>query len=98
MTIASWGFAPALAAGNAVLLKPAEITPLTSIRLGELAVEAGLPADLFQVLPGKGSVVGDDADDRVDPCIACARLLDNLADDGLGRDVVAPGLPPRPLR
>ncbi len=59
MTIASWGFAPALAAGNAVVLKPAEITPLTSIRLGELAVEAGLPADLFQVLPGKGSVVGD---------------------------------------
>ncbi|MGY4652068.1 aldehyde dehydrogenase family protein [Mycobacterium sp. URHB0021] len=59
MTIASWGFAPALAAGNAVLLKPAEITPLTSIRLGELAVESGLPADLFQVLPGKGSVVGD---------------------------------------
>src|SRR3981189_121163 len=59
MTIASWGFAPALAAGNALLLKPAEITPLTSIRLGELAVEAGLPADLFQVLPGKGSVVGE---------------------------------------
>jgi betaine-aldehyde dehydrogenase len=59
MTIASWGFAPALAAGNAVLLKPAEITPLTSIRLGELAVEAGLPEDLFQVLPGKGSVVGE---------------------------------------
>ena len=59
MTIAAWGFAPALAAGNAVLLKPAEITPLTSIRLGELASEAGLPADLFQVLPGKGSVVGE---------------------------------------
>src|SRR5258705_5643221 len=59
MTIASWGFAPALAAGNAVLLKPAEITPLTSIRLGELAIEAGLPADLFHVLPGNGSVVGE---------------------------------------
>ena len=59
MPIASWGFAPALAAGNAVVLKPAEWTPLTSIRLGELAVEAGLPADLFQVLPGKGSVVGE---------------------------------------
>ena len=44
MTIASWGFAPALAAGNAVLVKPAEWTPLTTIRLGELAVEAGLPA------------------------------------------------------
>jgi len=59
MPIASWGFAPALAAGNAVVLKPAEWTPLTSIRLGELAVEAGLPPDLFQVLPGKGSVVGE---------------------------------------
>lgn len=59
MTIASWGFAPALAAGNAVLVKPAEWTPLTTIRLGELALEAGLPADLFQVLPGRGSVVGE---------------------------------------
>lgn len=59
MPIASWGFAPALAAGNAVVLKPAEWTPLTSVRLAELAVEAGLPPDLFQVLPGKGSVVGE---------------------------------------
>ncbi|MGE2734016.1 aldehyde dehydrogenase family protein [Mycolicibacterium vaccae] len=59
MTIAAWGFAPALAAGNAVLVKPAEWTPLTTLRLGELAVEAGLPADLFQVLPGRGSVVGE---------------------------------------
>ena len=59
MPIASWGFAPALAAGNAVLVKPAEWTPLTTIRLGELAIEAGLPADLFQVLPRKGSVVGE---------------------------------------
>ncbi len=59
MTIAAWGFAPALAAGNAVVLKPAEWTPLTAIRLGELALESGLPANLFQVLPGKGSVVGD---------------------------------------
>lgn len=58
MTIASWGFAPALAAGNAVVLKPAEWTPLTAIRLGELALEAGFPPGLFQVLPGKGSVVG----------------------------------------
>ncbi len=59
MTIAAWGFAPALAAGNAVLLKPAEWTPLTAIRLGQLAVEAGLPPDLFQVLPGRGAVVGE---------------------------------------
>ncbi|MEI5585342.1 MULTISPECIES: aldehyde dehydrogenase family protein [unclassified Agromyces] len=59
MTIASWGFAPALAAGNAVVLKPAEWTPLTSLRLAELALEAGLPEGLFQVVPGKGSVVGE---------------------------------------
>ena len=59
MPIAAWGFAPALAAGNAVVLKPAEWTPLTSIRLGELAVQAGLPLDLFQVLPGRGTVVGE---------------------------------------
>jgi acyl-CoA reductase-like NAD-dependent aldehyde dehydrogenase len=58
MPIAGWGFAPALAAGNTVVLKPAELTPLTAIRLGELATEAGLPADVFQVVPGKGSVVG----------------------------------------
>jgi len=59
MTIASWGFVPALAAGNAVLVKPAEITPLTTMRLAELGLEAGLPEGLFQVLPGKGSVVGE---------------------------------------
>ncbi|MET0956747.1 MAG: aldehyde dehydrogenase family protein, partial [Cryobacterium sp.] len=59
MTIAAWGFAPALAAGNAVLLKPAEWTPLSSIRLGELALAAGLPDGLFQVLPGRGDVVGE---------------------------------------
>jgi acyl-CoA reductase-like NAD-dependent aldehyde dehydrogenase len=59
MTIAAWGFAPALAAGNAVVLKPAEWTPLTSIRLAELGRESGLPEHLLQVLPGKGSVVGE---------------------------------------
>jgi acyl-CoA reductase-like NAD-dependent aldehyde dehydrogenase len=58
MPIASWGFAPALAAGNTVVLKPAELTPLTAMRLAELALEAGIPPDVFQVLPGKGSVVG----------------------------------------
>ncbi|OBC02275.1 aldehyde dehydrogenase [Mycobacterium sp. 852002-40037_SCH5390672] len=58
MMIASWGFAPALAAGNAVLVKPAEWTPLTTIRLAELAAESGLDADLLQVLPGEGAVVG----------------------------------------
>lgn len=59
MPIAGWGFAPALAAGNTVVLKPAELTPLTAIRLGELALEAGLPEHVLTVVPGKGSVVGE---------------------------------------
>ncbi|MCC8243502.1 aldehyde dehydrogenase family protein [Saccharothrix luteola] len=58
MPIAVWGFAPALAAGNTVVLKPAELTPLTALRLASLALEAGLPPDVFQVLPGAGPVVG----------------------------------------
>ncbi|MET9843497.1 aldehyde dehydrogenase family protein [Streptomyces ossamyceticus] len=59
MPIAAWGVAPALAAGNAVLLKPAETTPLTALRLAELARDAGLPEGLFQVLPGHGAVTGN---------------------------------------
>ena len=59
MPIAGWGFAPALAAGNTVVLKPAELTPLTAIRLGELGLEAGLPEGVFTVVPGAGPVVGE---------------------------------------
>lgn len=59
MPIAAWGVAPALAAGNAVLLKPAETTPLTALRLARIGREAGLPEDLFQVLPGAGEVTGN---------------------------------------
>jgi acyl-CoA reductase-like NAD-dependent aldehyde dehydrogenase len=58
MPILAWGMAPALAAGNTVVAKPAEATPLTAMRIGELALEAGLPAGVFQVVPGQGSVVG----------------------------------------
>jgi acyl-CoA reductase-like NAD-dependent aldehyde dehydrogenase len=58
MAIAGWGLAPALAAGNTVVLKPAELTPLSALRLGELALEAGLPEGVLQILPGPGSVVG----------------------------------------
>lgn len=58
MPIAAWGFAPALAAGNTVVLKPAELTPLTALKLASLALEAGIPPDVFQVLPGAGTVVG----------------------------------------
>lgn len=66
MPIASWGFAPALAAGNSVVLKPAELTPLTAMRLAELALEAGIPEHVFQVLPGRGSVVGQRFVDHAD--------------------------------
>ncbi|MBP6996693.1 MAG: aldehyde dehydrogenase [Phycicoccus sp.] len=59
MPIAGWGFAPALAAGNTVVLKPAELTPLTAMRLGQLALAAGIPEGVFTVLAGKGSVVGE---------------------------------------
>ena len=59
MPIAAWGFAPALAAGNTVVLKPAELTPLTAIRIGELALEAGLPEHVLTIVPGAGKVVGE---------------------------------------
>jgi len=65
MPIASWGFAPALAAGNCVVLKPAELTPLTALRLAELALDAGVPDGVLQVLPGKGSVIGQRLVDHV---------------------------------
>jgi acyl-CoA reductase-like NAD-dependent aldehyde dehydrogenase len=66
MAIAGWGFAPALAAGNTVVLKPAELTPLSALRLGDLAREAGIPEHVFQVLPGKGSIVGQRMVDHPD--------------------------------
>jgi acyl-CoA reductase-like NAD-dependent aldehyde dehydrogenase len=58
MPIAAWGFAPALAAGNTVVLKPAEVTPLTAMRLAEIALEAGLPENVLNVVPGFGKVAG----------------------------------------
>lgn len=59
MPILTWGAAPALAAGNTVVVKPAELTPLTAIRIGELALAAGLPEGVLQVLPGAGPVAGE---------------------------------------
>jgi len=59
LNIASWKLGPALACGNTVVLKPAELTPLTALRLGELALEAGIPEGVVNLLPGKGSVVGN---------------------------------------
>ncbi|GAA2780200.1 aldehyde dehydrogenase family protein [Nonomuraea dietziae] len=58
MVVMTWGVAPALAAGNTVVVKPAEWTPLTALRLAELALEAGLPEGVLQVLPGAGEVAG----------------------------------------
>lgn len=57
--IACWKAAPALAAGNCVVLKPASLSPLTAVKLGELAHAAGLPPGVLQVLPGSGSTIGD---------------------------------------
>src|SRR3954468_18319907 len=58
LTIASWKVAPALAAGNTIVLKPAELPPLTAIELEKIAVEAGIPEGVLNVVPGPGSVCG----------------------------------------
>ena len=58
LTIASWKLAPALAAGNTVVLKPAELTPLTALRFAELAAEAGLPEGVVNVVVGPGRTCG----------------------------------------
>ncbi|MGE3286386.1 MAG: aldehyde dehydrogenase [Pseudonocardia sp.] len=84
MPIASWGFAPALAAGNPVVLKPAELTPLTALHLAGLAREAGIPEDVFQVLPGKGAVVGQRFVDHPD-----VRKIVFTGSTEVGRSVLA---------
>ncbi|GAT65512.1 aldehyde dehydrogenase [Planomonospora sphaerica] len=58
MVVMTWGAAPALAAGNTVIVKPAEQTPLTALRLAELALDAGLPEGVLQVVPGEGETAG----------------------------------------
>jgi acyl-CoA reductase-like NAD-dependent aldehyde dehydrogenase len=58
LTIACWKIAPALAAGNTIVLKPAELTPLTAVELEKIALEAGVPEGVLNVVPGKGSVAG----------------------------------------
>ncbi len=58
LNIASWKLGPALACGNTVVLKPAEVTPMSALRLAELALEAGIPEGVLNVLVGKGSVIG----------------------------------------
>jgi betaine-aldehyde dehydrogenase len=59
LNISSWKLGPALATGNTVVLKPAELTPLSALRLGELVLEAGIPEGVVNVLVGKGSIVGN---------------------------------------
>ncbi|KAA5841912.1 aldehyde dehydrogenase [Pseudomonas chlororaphis] len=59
LSMASWKVAPALAAGNAVVLKPSELTPFSSLRFAELALQAGVPAGIFNVVQGDGRVTGD---------------------------------------
>jgi acyl-CoA reductase-like NAD-dependent aldehyde dehydrogenase len=58
LNIASWKVGPALSCGNTIVLKPAELTPLSALRLADLALEAGIPEGVFNVLVGKGSIVG----------------------------------------
>jgi betaine-aldehyde dehydrogenase len=58
MVIATWKLAPALACGNTVVLKPASLTPLTALRLGELGLEAGLPPGVLNIVPGPGASIG----------------------------------------
>src|ERR1700693_4386704 len=59
LLLASWKVGPALACGNTIVLKPAELTPLTAIRLGELALEAGIPQGVLNVVVGPGRIVGE---------------------------------------
>ncbi len=59
LMMAAWKVAPALATGNTLILKPASATPLSAIRLGELALEAGIPAGVLNVVPGPGAEVGE---------------------------------------
>jgi acyl-CoA reductase-like NAD-dependent aldehyde dehydrogenase len=58
LNIASWKLGPALACGNTAVVKPAELTPLSALRLAELALDAGIPEGVVNVVAGKGSVVG----------------------------------------
>ena len=66
LAIASWKVAPALAAGNAIVLKPAELTPLTAVELEKIVVEAGIPEGVFNVVVGSGRVVGERIVDHPD--------------------------------
>ena len=84
MPILGWGLAPALAAGNTVIAKPAEYTPLTALRVAELGLEAGLPDGVFQVLPGHGPVAGRALVEHPD-----VRKIVFTGSTAVGRDIAA---------
>ena len=93
LTMAGWKLAPALAVGNSVVLKPAEQSPLSALRLGELALEAGLPDGVFNVVPGLGPVTGQALGRHLDVDVLAftgsgqvgAQLLHYAADSNLKR-------------
>ena len=87
VAITSWKVGPALATGNTIVVKPAEITPLTAVRLAELGLEAGLPEGVLQVVTGKGSVVGTRLAEHPD---VAKVAFTGSTEVGTGRDV--PGL------
>ena len=92
MLMVAWKWGPALAAGCTVVLKPAEQTPLTALRLGELALEAGFPAGVINIVPGYGETAGDAAgqaprcrQDRLHRVTEIGRIIMQNAADTLKR-------------
>ena len=59
LMMAAWKIAPAIAVGCSIVVKPASLTPLTAIILGEICIEAGVPAGVVNIVPGSGSEVGN---------------------------------------
>jgi aldehyde dehydrogenase (NAD+) len=84
--MAAWKIAPALAAGNTVVLKPAKETPLTALMIAELAIEAGLPPGVLNVLPGRGTVAGQALVDH--PLVAKIAFTGSTE---VGRDIMRRG-------
>ena len=84
LAIASWKVAPALAAGNAIVLKPAELTPLTAVELEKIVVDAGIPEGVFNVVVGSGRVVGERIVDH--PDVAKVAFTGSIA---VGRRIAA---------
>ena len=91
LLMASWKLGPVLAAGNSLVLKPSEKSPLTAIRVAELAIEAGLPDGVFNVVPGFGQTAGKALALHMDvDCIALHRLDRHRQGDDAVRGAVEP--------